>query len=171
MAIASRRDLLTEIDAEYARLSELIDRVPPGLWKSSRVNTAGWTLKDVLAHLADWAERCDAWCALGDTVTEMTPPAAGFKWSETRALNEAIYRKRRRHAIERVLRDFRAGHTALRFRAATMNETDLVRVGRFAWCGPSWSMAQHIRANTAAHSRWAIKHFKRSLRGELDGSA
>jgi hypothetical protein len=91
MAIASRRDLLTEIDAEYARLSELIDRVPPGLWKSSRVNTAGWTLKDVLAHLADWAERCDAWCALGDTVTEMTPPAAGFTWSETRALNEMIY--------------------------------------------------------------------------------
>jgi hypothetical protein len=170
MAIASRRDLLTEMDAEYARLSELIDRVPSGLWKSSRVNTAGWSLKDVLAHLADWAERCDGWCALGDTLTEKAPPAAGFKWSETRELNDAIYRKRRQHALARVLRDFRAGHAALRVRAATMNEADLLRVGRFAWCGRSWSAAQHIRANTAAHDRWAIKHFKRALRGEGDQS-
>lgn len=101
-AIASRRDLLAEIDAEHARLSALIDRVPPSLWKSSRVNTAGWSLKDVLAHVADWAECCDGWCTLGDTLTDMTPPAAGFKWSETRELNHAIYLKRRGHRLARA---------------------------------------------------------------------
>lgn len=162
--IASRRDLLAEIDAEHARLSALIDRVPPSLWRSSRVNAAGWSLKDVLAHVADWAERCDGWCALGDTLTSMTPPAAGFKWSETRELNHAIYLNRRRHALTRVLRDFGAAHAALRARAATMEEDDLLAVNRFAWCGRTWSIAQHIRANTAAHSRWACKHFKAALK-------
>ena len=165
--IASRRDLLAEIDAEYARLSDLIDRVPPGLWTSSRVNSAGWSLKDVLAHVADWARRCDGWCALGGTRTDMTPPAAGFKWSETRALNHAIYLKRQRHTLARVLRDFRAGHAALRAHAATTDEGDLLAVGRFAWCGTTWSVAKHIRANTAAHERWASKHFKAALKAAL----
>lgn len=163
-AISSRRDLLAEIDAEHARLLALIDRVPPSLWNSSRVNAAGWSLKDVLAHVADWAERCDVWCALGDTLTDMTPPAAGFKWSETHELNHAIYLKRRRHSLARVLRDLRAGHAALRARAATMDEADLLSVGRFAWCGRTWSVAKHIRANTAAHSRWARKHFRAALK-------
>lgn len=163
-AIASRRDLLAEIDAEHARLSALIDRVPPSLWKSSRVNTAGWSLKDVLAHVADWAERCDGWCALGDTLNDMTPPASGFKWTETRELNHAIYLKRRRHALARVLRDFEAAHAALRARAASMDEADLLAVGRFAWCGKTWSVAKHLRANTAAHDRWASKHFKAALK-------
>lgn len=163
-AIVSRRALLAEIDAEHTRLSALIDRVPPSLWKSSRVNAAGWSLKDVLAHVVDWAERCEGWCALGDTLKDMTPPAAGFKWSETRELNHAIYLKRRRHALARVLREFEAAHAALRAHAASMDEADLLGVGRFAWCGKAWSIAQHIRANTSSHYRWASKHFKSALK-------
>lgn len=162
--VLSRRELIAEIDVEHARLTLLIERVPRGLWKSSRVNSAGWSLKDVLAHVADWAERCDGWCTLGDTLTEMTPPEAGFTWNETRELNHAIYLKRRSHTLARVLRDYNAAHEALRSRAVTMPEADLIAVGRFAWCGTKWSIAQHIRANTAAHDRWAFKHFQRLLR-------
>lgn len=163
-AIVSRRDLLGEIDAEYARLSCLIDRVPPELWKSSRVNTAEWSLKDVLAHVADWAIRCNGWCDLGETPTGMTPPAPGFTWRETRELNHAIHLKHRRRALARVLHDFRTGHSALRARAATMGEADLLTVGRFGWCGSTWSVAKHIRANTAAHYRWARTHFNAALK-------
>lgn len=162
--VLSRRELIAEIDAEHARLHGLIDRVPPEAWASPRVNSAGWSLKDVLAHVTDWAERCEGWCALGDSLDSMTPPAAGFKWTETRELNHAIYLKRRSHTLARVLRDYNAAHEALRSRAITMPEADLLSVGRFAWCGKTWSVAKHIRANTAAHDRWASKHFQRTLR-------
>lgn len=163
-SVLSRRELVAEIDKEHARLLGLIDRVPPGLWKSSRVNSAGWSLKDVLAHVADWAQRCEGWCSLGDSLDAVTPPAPGFKWTETRELNHAIYLKRRSHALARVLKDYNAAHQALRSRAITMPEPDLLSVGRFAWCGKTWSVAKHIRANTAAHDRWASKHFQRTLR-------
>jgi len=152
------------MDAECARLTVLVSRVPNALWASSRVNSAGWSLKDVLAHVADWAERCDRWCGLGETSAGITPPARGFKWNQTRELNHAIYMKRRRHAIDRVLRGFEAGHAALRAHAATMSESDLLGIGRFAWCGKTWSVAKHIRANTSCHYRWAGKHFKAALR-------
>jgi hypothetical protein len=162
--VLSRRELIAEIDAEHARLLGLIDRVPPEAWASSRVNSAGWSLKDVVAHVTDWAQRCAGWCALGDSLDSMTPPARGFKWSETRELNKAIYLKRRSHTLARVLKDYNAAHEALRSRAITMPEADLLSVGRFAWCGKTWSVAKHIRANTAAHDRWASKHFQRTLR-------
>lgn len=168
--ICSRRDLLDEIDTEYSRLTDLIARVPSSLWASSRVNSADWSLKDVLAHIADWAERCDSWCGLGATLDDMTPPARGFKWNETRELNHAIYNKRQGHTLARVLRDFKAGHARLRTHAATMNEDDLLTVGRFGWCGKTWSVAKHIRANTASHYRWASKHFKAALRTSGKGA-
>lgn len=163
--VASRAELLAEIDCEHEKLLALIAATPTDLWRSSSVNTAGWNLKDVLAHVADWAERCDGWCRLGDSLDQMTPPAEGFKWNETRELNDAIYRARRTHPLARVLKDFHAAHAALRQRAASMSEDDLLAMGRFAWCGTTWSVANHIRANTAAHDRWASKHFMRALRG------
>ncbi len=162
--VASRVELLEEIDAEHDKLSALIDATLREVWRDSSVNTAGWNLKDVLAHVADWGERCDAWCALGDSMSEMTPPADGFKWNETRELNHQIYLARRGHSLERVLKDFHTAHAALRRRAEVMNEDDLLAVGRFGWCGTTWSVAKHIRANTAAHDRWASKHFSRALR-------
>jgi hypothetical protein len=167
--MSCRRELLEEIDAEFERLTDLIARVPDELWTSSRVNSAGWSLKDVLAHIADWAERCNSWCGMGETLDTMTPPAPGFKWSETRELNEVIYRKRRGHTLARVRRDLKASHEALRSRAATMAEGDLLTVGRFGWCGEKWSVAKHIRANTAAHYRWAAKHFHATLRNHGKG--
>jgi hypothetical protein len=162
--VLSRRELIAEIDIEHARLLGLIDRVPPEEWASSRVNSAGWSLKDVLAHVTDWAERCEGWCALGDSLDTMTPPAPGFKWTETRELNHAIYLKRRSHTLARVHKDYNAAHDALRARALAMADADLLTVGRFAWCGKTWSVAKHIRANTASHDRWASKHFQRTLR-------
>lgn len=163
--VRSRSALLEEMDEAYAQLKAMMERVPRSVWKSSCVNSGGWSLKDVIAHVADWAQRCDGWCGLGDALCEMTPPAAGFKWSETRELNQEIFVRRRGHALARVLRDFEAGHAALRAHAAEMNESDLLAVGRFGWCGKTWSVAKHLRANSAAHYRWAGKHFRKVLRG------
>lgn len=162
--VKSRRALLDEIDEEYARLKALIEMVPKGLWESSRVNSSGWSLKDVLAHIADWAERCDAWCTSGDTIDTVAPPAPGFTWRETRALNHAVYLKRRRHRLARVHRDLEAGHAALRRHVTAMSERDLLAVGRFAWCGNAWNVATYIRANTASHYRWGCKHLRAALR-------
>jgi hypothetical protein len=162
--VTSRAELLAEIDAEHAEVLALIDATPRPLWRDSSVNTAGWNLKDVLAHVADWGERCDGWCELGDSLSKMTPPGEGFKWNETRELNHEIYLARRGHSLERVLKEFSAAHAALRHRAATMDEAELLTVGRFGWCGKAWSVAKHIRAATAAHDRWASKHFSRVLR-------
>ncbi|MCA9279891.1 MAG: ClbS/DfsB family four-helix bundle protein [Phycisphaeraceae bacterium] len=156
----TRDVLLDEIQREYDKLLTLIDRVPKKDMATSSINSAGWSLKDALAHVADWAHRCADWCKAGLADDAPEPPSDGFKWNETRKLNEAIYNKRKKHSLPRVLRDFHAGHEALVELAQTMDERDLCDPKRFAWCGPSWSVAKHIRANTASHYRWASKHFR-----------
>lgn len=162
--VRSRHDLLEEIDAECGVLTALFDRVPPVVWTSSRVNSGGWLLKDVLTHIAEWAQRCEDNCAQGAGSTEMATPYPGIKWNETRQANHAIYLKRRGHSLARVMSDIRAGHDKLLQLARAMSEADLLEVGRFAWCGKTWSVGKYIRANTAAHYRWASKHFKRWLK-------
>lgn len=160
----TRDALLDEIDREYATLKALIDNVPRREMSDSTVNSGSWSLKDVLAHIADWAERCETWCDAGLRGEVPTPPGPGYKWNETPRLNHDIYQKRKGHSLTRVLRDFYAGHDALVRRAKSMDEADLCEPHRFEWCGPTWSVAKHIRANTASHYRWATKHFRKWLR-------
>lgn len=160
----TRSSVLAEARAEHAALEKLISLTPKTAWTAARVNSAGWSLKDVVAHLADWSERLLGWIDDGFEGRTPSPPGDGFTWRETRELNHAIFLKRRRHSLARVLRDYRAAHAALIRHARTLDSKDLLKQRRFEWTGPSWSIGHHIRAATAAHDRWANKHFKKQLR-------
>jgi len=43
-------------------------------------------------------------------------------------------------------------------------DDDLVAVGRFNWTGPSWTLSDYVRANTASHYRWASKHVRKWMK-------
>ncbi len=161
--IASRKALLDEIAYEYAKLRPLIERVSSADLRSSRVNSGGWSLKDVLAHVADWAHRCADWCEAGLRGENPDVPAPGLKWSEFPKLNEQIFKRHRNRPAARVLGEFSDGHARLLKLAETIDEPSLCKPRRFAWTGPTWAVANHIRANTASHYRWACKHFRRWL--------
>jgi hypothetical protein len=46
------------------------------------------------------------------------------------------------------------------------NESMWVAVGRFAWTGPTWTLSDYIRANSATHYRWVCKHIRKWLRAQ-----
>lgn len=165
-----REALITEAVDEYNTLTGLLARTPRDGFLGSCVNSAEWSLKDVLAHVADWAERCEGWCRAGLRGEVPEPPAPGFKWNETPRLNREIYLPRRGHSLARVLSDFEAGHKGLLELARSLDEPALCEPLRFTWTGPTWSVARHIRANTASHYRWASKHFRKWLREHDSGA-
>jgi hypothetical protein len=45
-------------------------------------------------------------------------------------------------------------------------DADFVAVGRFAWAGPTWSLSDYVRANTASHYRWAGNHIRKWRRAQ-----
>jgi hypothetical protein len=159
----TRSDLLTEATAEYAKLAALIERVKERDLRESCVNSGGWSLKDVLAHVADWADRCAGWCEAGLRGENPQAPAPGLKWNQFPLLNAQIYRRHRKRAAKRILAEFHEGHARLCALADRIPEADLYEPRRFMWCGPTWAVANHIRANTSSHYRWAQKHFRRWL--------
>jgi len=160
----AKSELLSEADTEYQRLEEVLERLSEKDLSDSRVNSAGWSLKDVLAHVADWADRCAGWCEAGLRGDQPEPPAPGLKWNQFPLLNEQIFQKHRSRPVKAILSDFRAGHLRLCRIATQFDDSDLTTPQRFAWTGPTWAVANHIRANTASHYRWALKHFRRWLR-------
>jgi hypothetical protein len=162
----SKAKLLAEISAEYDRLVEVVERVPPKDLTGSSVNSGGWSLKDVLAHVADWADRCAGWCEAGLRGEQPEPPAPGLKWNQFPLLNQQIYERHRNRPAAAILAEFRAGHDRLVKITQRFDDADLVTPHRYAWTGPTWAVANHIRANTASHYRWALKHFKRWLNAQ-----
>lgn len=162
----SKTELLAEIAAEYQKLAGVLERVSEKNLTDSRVNSGGWSLKDVLAHVADWAERCAGWCEAGLRGEKPEPPAPGLKWNQFPLLNQQIFQRHRNRPVNAILSEFRAGHARLCGIAKRFDEADLSTPHRFAWTGPTWAVANHIRANTASHYRWALKHFRHWLRAQ-----
>ena len=76
-----------------------------------------------------------------------------------------IYRKHHRRSLRAVRRDYRAYHERVVGLIDALPDADLVALGRFSWTGPSWTLSDYLRANTAAHYLWArirIQHWRRA---------
>jgi hypothetical protein len=73
----------------------------------------GWTLGDLVAHLAEWQQMFLRWYADGLRGVEPAMPAPGFKWNETPRLNRAIREKRRSRPLATVRAEFDAGYVEI----------------------------------------------------------
>ncbi len=69
----------------------------------------GWTLCDLVAHLAEWQHMFLAWYDAG--LRGVTPqlPAPSYKWSQTPQLKRAIWEKHRSRSQATVRADLEAG--------------------------------------------------------------
>lgn len=149
--------LMTEreaLDADLARLHRR-DMTEPG------VTRGGWSVKDILAHLVEWQAMNIRWYEAGVRGETPALPAPGFTWKQTPRLNEKIYRTHRRRSLKSVLADYHQYHDRIVLLIRTIPDNDLVTINRYAWTGPSWTLSDYFRANTAAHYLWARTRIRR----------
>ena len=52
-----KNELLAEIREERSRLLELVNSIPKRKLTKPGINSAQWSIKDVLTHLLDWEIR------------------------------------------------------------------------------------------------------------------
>jgi hypothetical protein len=88
-------------------------------------------------------------------------PGDGFTMRELPLLNQTIWRRHRRRSLKAVLDDYRAYHQRMLDLIDAVDENDMVTLSRWSWTGPSWTLSDYIRAQTASHYRWARKHIRR----------
>lgn len=161
-----KAQLLEEIGKERAALDELLRDLHPRQMTLPDVTGAGWSIKDILGHLVGWQQRNLAWYEAGKRGEDPAVPEKGYTWKEVPKLNEVIYKEHQRRSLKAVLADYASYHRRMRNLIEEVSEADLIAIGRFPWTGPSWSLSDYIRANTASHYRWAIKHIRKWLRSK-----
>jgi hypothetical protein len=159
-----KAELLEEIGVERSRLDALLEQLTPRQMMQRGATLAGWSVKDILGHLIGWQQMNLDWYAAGLRGETPEIPAPGLTWRDIRKLNDRIYRKHRRRSLNAVLEDYHAFHKKMLDLIDDVSDRDFVTVGRFAWAGPTWTLSDYVRANTASHYRWACKHIRKWLK-------
>jgi len=161
-------ELLKAIDLERSALDDTLALLSRRQMTQSGVTCGGWSVKDILAHLAEWQQMNLNWYAAGLRGESPELPAPRLTWREIPRLNQMIYRKHHRRSLQAVLHDYRSNHDRIVALIKTLSDSELITLGRFSWTGPSWTLSDYFRANTAAHYLWAHKRIRHWLRAQAD---
>lgn len=158
MKFKDKADFLNTVDLEWNRFLELLksldaaDREKPGVWGD------GWTVKDMMAHIHEWHNMVLLWHKQGQKgPVEM--PAPGYKWSETPALNHAIYERYHSTSAAEAEKKMKATHKKLYDLAVSLSEKQLLEPAQFAWCGKN-AITTYMAAAIISHYRWGQKKIK-----------
>ncbi|HLG15020.1 MAG TPA: ClbS/DfsB family four-helix bundle protein [Blastocatellia bacterium] len=164
MRYKSKQSLMDDIRTEHDSLCALLRKIPTARWHEHGVWGDGWTLSDLVAHLAEWQQMFLGWyeVGLGGTAPEM--PAPGYKWSQTPKLNRAIWEKHRSRSQAATKAAFDSGYCRILHIVEALSPEQLLTPGTFPWTGKH-PLTTYLGPNTASHYRFAIKAINRWLKG------
>jgi hypothetical protein len=155
MRYASKEALLADIRREHDSLCARLDAWPVSR-RSEPIWGEGWTLPDLVSHLAEWQNMFLAWYDLGLTGSKPEMPARGHKWNELRLLNQAIWFKHRSRSLDAARADFENGYRRILTIANGLSSEQLLQPGYFKWTGEH-ALTTYLGANTASHYRFASR--------------
>jgi len=162
----ARRELFQEIAVEREALNKLLKQIKARQMTLPGVTPGGWSVKDILAHVVGWQGRILKWHEAEQRGETPAVPAPGLTWRDLKRFNEMIYQEHRRRSLKAVLLDYEVFHNRMIALIEATSDADLLVVGRFKWMGPTWTLSDYCRAETASHYRWARKWIRRWQRAQ-----
>ncbi len=124
-----------------------------------------WSVKDILAHLVDWEQRCLGWYQDGLRGEVPKTPDENFNWRELPALNQAINEKYQNWPLEEVWQAYQHTYQETISKLEQITAEELFSPKVYEWTGNNL-LRDYINSATASHYRWAsklIRTFSRSL--------
>ena len=143
-----KTSILNEMSISYAALEEILAPLDKTLFTTEGV-IPGWSIKDMLAHIASWHHRLLMW--LDAAKRNQEPTISGpDSVEEMDALNAQFYQENKALPLDEVLTDFRTTHQQIMDVVQAMPEDDLTSPHRFAWSQgkPLWHL---IAGDTFEH--------------------
>lgn len=162
-AATTKTDLLATTEAEFSKLTRLLDRVPVAARAVPDAGAEGTTLKDTVGHRAHWIDLFLGWYRAGQTGAQVAIPAPGYKWNDLKRYN-ADLRVAQQDMTWDDARDLLTNnHDRLLTFLNALSETDLygapMKGGNSKWTTGRWA-----EAAGAAHYRSAAKYIRTRLR-------
>jgi len=153
--------IIEKLKAERRRLEQnLAQLTPDDLLKPGVVGE--WSIKDVLAHLADWEAHMPVWLAAARRSDPVVEIETGLDWKQFDAFNQRIYERHRDQPLDDVLAYFHDTHRQFMSMVETMPADEILERGRYAFIGEDavygWLSAY------AGHDRWAKTHIRKWMK-------
>ena len=150
---------LDQMRSSYAALEEILAPLDKTQYSKEGV-IPGWSIKDMLAHIASWHHRLLAW--LDAAVRNQEPTISGpDNVEEMNALNAQFYQENKSRPLDEVLADFLITHQQIMDIVQAMPEEDLMSTHRFAWSQgkPLWHFIagdtfEHYQEHLAQIQEW-----------------
>ncbi len=133
-------DILERTEASRERLEAALDGLTPEQMEAPSAMMGGWSVKDILAHVAAWQARLAR--VLFQIARQQKP-----QWDirDVNGINAQIYAQQKDRPLDLVLEDFDGVYEQVYLRLESLREADLARrLGNN-------SLAQIIAANTYEH--------------------
>lgn len=170
MKYQSKPELIRDICAQYELLSARLEVIPKSRWREPGVWGDGWTVTDLVAHLAEWQFMFLTWYEAGRKGTTPEMPAPGYKWNETPKLNRAIWARHRFRPGKAIKAEFDGEFRLILDIIEALSPEQLLTPGHFRWTGKN-PLATYLTANTASHYRFALNVIDRWLKGGVARNA
>jgi hypothetical protein len=160
----TKTKIIESIRSERGSLDTVLGRLSETQMTGPAIES-DWTVKDILAHIADWEQRMVRWTeeSLRGEVPER--PAPGMTWDDLDRLNEQIFASNRDKPLNDVLAEFHRSFQRALTTVEALAEADLIDPKRFEWRqgDPLWHMV-------AANTWWHYKEHRETIENWLKES-
>lgn len=157
----TKKNVIDKLETERRRLEQNLASLTPEDMLLPGV-VGEWSVKDVLAHLADWEAHMPLWvdaARKGDPVGEIEE---GLSWKQFDDFNQRIYLRHRDQPLDDVLAYFRSTHEGFMKMVEDMPEEEMLERGRYSFIGKGavydWLSAY------AGHDLWAKTHIRKWMK-------
>ena len=160
--LKSKAQILKRLQTERRRLEQNLAGLSPD--DMLRPGVVGeWSVKDVLAHLADWEARMPVWIEAARRGGPVETPEPGLTWKQLAIVNRRIHEAHRDRPLEEVLDYFRSAHRRFMAMVEAMPEDEMLTPGRYAFTGKS--AVYNWLSGFAAHDLWGKTKIRKWMKG------
>lgn len=130
----SKAEILKRLHTQRKRLEQTLARLSPEeMLRAGVVDKS--SVKDVLAHLADWEARMPLWVNAARAGDPVASPDPGLTWEQLDLLNERIYQAHCNQSLAEVLGYFRTAHEQFMLLVLEMPEDEMLTRSRYDFTG------------------------------------
>ncbi len=160
MKFATRQKYIDATEISWSSLWQLVDNLTESqLTRRVKIkNGPARSVKDTLAHLYSWHVLMLDWYRTGKGGTPDLP-ANGYKWSQTRDLNQVLQDNHADVSLSLIRRKLKLSHSRVSKLVSSLSDDQLLKPGHFTWTGKN-PLISYIAPNTVSHYRWAAKKIK-----------
>jgi hypothetical protein len=147
--VMTKEKILQRITSERGKLDGTLSRLSARQMAEEEVE-AGWTVKDILAHITVWERRMLRW--MNETLDGIKPDMLpdGMTWDDLDRWNEETYLEDKNRPLKEILLEYSSALPKILEIVEKASEEELISPERFAWRKgtPLWEM---VASNTFWH--------------------